>query len=310
MLETAVASKMEGSFVALITPFNEDGSIDFGAIDTLLQWHEANGTSSILFMGTTGEASVLSAEERREIVVRTAKMKHTARMPFFYGCTGNCTDTTIANVRFAADNGADGALIAVPPYTCPPESDAERYFLDVADATDLPLGTYNNAPRLRTDLQVETLLRIFRHPNYIVHKESTARVNQVAELLRAAPDVSIMCDDSPEPGLAVQTMALGGQGISNGAGNIAPAELGIISRPWHDHKQIDAFRAEYLRILPLLSFVYSTTSPIPLKSLMSAVGLPAGSLRRPLRRLEAKELQRGLAIARGLGLDKRYALDF
>lgn len=304
-----MALKMEGSFVALITPFNEDGSVDFGAISTLLQWHEANGTNSILFMGTTGEASVLSPEERREIVVQTTKMK-TARMPFFYGCTGRCTDTTIENVRFAADNGADGALIAVPPYTCPPENDAERYFLDVADSTDLPLGTYNNAPRLRTDLQLETLLRIFRHPNYIVHKESTARVSQIAELLRAAPDVSIMCDDSPEPGLAVQTMALGGQGISNGAGNIAPVELTIISTPWHDKKQIDAFRREYLRILPLLSFVYSTTSPIPIKSLMSAVGLPAGNLRRPLRALEAKELERGLEIVRRLGLDKRYALEF
>ena len=305
-----MALKMEGSFVALITPFNDDGSVDFGAISTLLQWHEVNGTNSILFMGTTGEASVLSPEERREIVVQTTKMKKTARMPFFYGCTGRCTDTTIENVRFAADNGADGALIAVPPYTCPPENDAERYFLDVADSTDLPLGTYNNAPRLRTDLQLETLLRIFRHPNYIVHKESTARVNQIAELLRAAPDVSIMCDNSPEPGLAVQTMALGGQGISNGAGNIAPAELAIISNPWRDNKQIEAFRREYLRILPLLSFVYSTTSPIPIKSLMSAVGLPAGNLRRPLRALEAKELHRGLEIVRRLGLDKRYALEF
>lgn len=108
-------------------------------------------------------------------------------LPLFYGCTKRYTDTTIENVRFASDNGGDGALIAVPPYTCPPENDAERYFLDVADSTNLPLGTYNNAPRLRTDLQLETLLGIFRHRNYIVHKESTACVNQFAALLRAAP---------------------------------------------------------------------------------------------------------------------------
>lgn len=117
-----------------------------------------------------------------------------------------------------------------------------------------------------------------------------------------------MCDNAPEPGLAVQTMALGGQGISNGVGNIAPAELAIISSPWRDTTQLWAFRREYLRILPLLSFVYS--SSIPVKSLMSAVGLPAGSLRRLLRPLEVNELERGLKIVRRLGLDKRYALEF
>jgi 4-hydroxy-tetrahydrodipicolinate synthase len=304
-----MTKKMTGSFVALITPFNLDGSIDFGAIHTLLQWHEVNGTSAILFMGTTGESSTLSPDERSKIIVETAKMK-SGRMPFFYGCTGRCTQTTIDNVKFAADNGADGALIAIPPYSCPPEHDAERYFLDVAESTNLPLGTYNNAPRLRTDLHLDTLLRVFNHPNYVVHKESTARVHQIAELLRAAPDISIMCDDSPEPGLAVQTMALGGHGISNGAGNIAPNELAIISRPWHDVSQAEVFRREYLRMLPLLSFVYSSTSPIPIKSLMAAVGLPAGSLRRPLRQLEATELGRGIAIIRELGLDERYALKF
>ncbi len=85
-------------------------------------------------------------------------------MPIFFGCTGNNTEATIANVRFAKDNGADGAILAAPAYICAPEADIERFFLDVADATDLPLGIYNNPPRVKSDLHWDHLLRIFKHP--------------------------------------------------------------------------------------------------------------------------------------------------
>ena len=167
--------KIEGSFVALITPFNQDGSVDFGAFRTLLKFQEDHGTRAVLIMGSTGEASMLTAEEKQTIIVETAKMKN-GRMLFFYGCTSNNTDATIAAVRFARDNGADGAILAAPSYICAPENDAERFFLDVADATELPLGIYNNAPRVKTDLHWDHLLRIFKHPHYVVHKESTTRV--------------------------------------------------------------------------------------------------------------------------------------
>src|SRR5580693_3315977 len=96
-------SKLTGSFVALVTPFNKDGSVDFAAFRALLRFQEQHGTKAVLIMGSTGEA-------------------------------------TIANVRFAGDNGADGAILAAPAYICAPEADIERFFLDVADATDLPLG--------------------------------------------------------------------------------------------------------------------------------------------------------------------------
>ena len=97
-------------------------------------------------MGSTGEVSLLSPEERRQVIVETAKMK-TGKMQLFYGCTGNNTDTTIEYLKFARENGADGAILAAPAYICASEADTEAYFLEVADATDLPLGIYNNPPR-------------------------------------------------------------------------------------------------------------------------------------------------------------------
>ena len=298
-------SKLTGSFVALITPFNKDGSVDFAAFRTLLAFQEEQGTAAVLLMGSTGETSMLSPEEKKRIIIECAKMK-TARMPIFFGATGNNTESTIANVRFAKDNGADGAILAAPAYICAPEADIERFFLDVADATDLPLGIYNNPPRVKSDLTWEHLLRIFKHPNYVVHKESTARVGQVAQVLAAKPDVSVMCCDSPNLGLVVPTMSLGGHGTANMTGNIAPAELATISTPWTSYREAEDFRSTYLRMLPLLHFTYSAINPVAVKSLMKALGLPSGDLRKPLTALEGAALAKGVRIVQELGLDKRY----
>jgi 4-hydroxy-tetrahydrodipicolinate synthase len=297
--------KLTGSFVALITPFNRDGSVDFAAFRTLLKFHADNSTSAILIMGSTGESSMLSQEEKKQIIVETAKMK-TAGMPIFFGCTGNNTDTTIANVRFARDNGADGAILAAPAYICAPEADIERFFLDVADATDLPLGIYNNPPRVKSDLNWDHLLRIFKHPNYVVHKESTGRVGQVAQVLAGKPTVSVMCCDSPNLGLVVPTMSLGGHGTANMTGNLAPGELATISTPWTSYAEAEGFRNAYLSLLPLLHYTYSAINPVAVKSLMKALGMPSGDLRKPLTNLEGEALTKGIRIIQELGLDKKY----
>lgn len=297
--------RIEGSFVALITPFNEDGSVDFGAFRTLLRFQEDHGTAAVLIMGSTGEPTLLTPEERRRIIAETARMR-TSRLRVFYGCTGPTTAATIDYVRIAREHGADGAILAAPPYIGAPEADIERYFLEVADATDLPLGIYNNPPRVQTDLGADRLLRLFRHPNYVVHKESTSRVAQVAQILAAKPDVSVMCCDSPNLGLVVPTMTLGGHGTANMTGNVAPAEMATISRPWRSFEDAQAFREAYLRLLPLLHFTYSAVNPVPVKSLMRAIGLPAGELRRPLRALDPAAVGKGLAIIRSLGLDRAY----
>src|SRR4051812_31292528 len=119
-----MAKLLTGSFVALITPFNKNGSVDFAAFRTLLKLQEDNGSAAVLIMGSTGETSMLSADEKKEIIVETAKMK-SGKMPIWFGCTGNNTEATIANVKFAQDNGADGAILAAPAYICAPEADIE-----------------------------------------------------------------------------------------------------------------------------------------------------------------------------------------
>ena len=298
-------TRIEGSFVALITPFNRDGSIDFDGFRTLLEFQARHGTAAVLIMGSTGEVSMLRPEERRNIVSETVKHK-TGGMLQFYGCTGNSTETTIENVAYAAEEGADGAIVAVPPYICPSEQDAVRYFLDVADASPIPIGIYNNPPRVKTDLTAASTTRLAEHPNIVVDKEATARVAQIAQLAAAKPDISLMCCDSPNLGLVVPLMALGGHGTANMTGNLIPEELATISTPWKDFDDAVACRETWLAMLPLFHFTYSAINPVPVKSLMAALGLPAGGLRRPLSALEGEALQKGVDLVRELGIAEKY----
>ncbi len=301
MTEAAIT----GSFVAIATPMNADSSIDFGGFEALLDWHRSHGTSAVLIMGSTGEVSMLTAEEKREVISRTSRMKSGA-MLHFYGCTGPSTAATVEMTRYAAAEGADGAILAAPSYICGSEDDIEAYFLEVADSVELDLGIYNNPPRVKTDLGHEALLRLFTHPNYAIHKESTARVGQVARILEARPCVSVMCCDSPNLGLVVPTMTLGGHGTANMTGNLAPQEMAMLSEPLDTAEKALAWREHYLRLLPLLHFTYSAINPVPVKSLMQALGLPSGPMRRPLRALSPEKLADGLRIVRELGLDQKY----
>ena len=296
---------LEGSFVALLTPFNDDGGVDYAGFRTLLEFQASHGTSAVLIMGSTGEGSMLSAEEKRAIVSRTLACRQ-AGMELWYGCTGNNTDSAIAQVRHAAAEGADGVVLTVPPYIVPTEDDAERYFLEIADAAEIAIGIYNNPARVGTDLSAAAMIRIAAHPNIVLLKEATARGDQIARIAAAGRHLSIMCCDSPNLSLVIQVMALGGQGTANMSGNVIPGEMAEISKPWRDFRDVERFRAAYLRILPLLHFTYSAINPVAVKALARALGLPAGPFRRPLRGLDGAALERGIEIVRALGIAERY----
>ncbi|MBT3334548.1 MAG: 4-hydroxy-tetrahydrodipicolinate synthase [Rhodospirillaceae bacterium] len=296
---------LTGSFVALITPMNPDYSIDFGGFRSLIEFQRENGTSGVLIMGSSGEVSMLTEAERHAIVAETMKHKLPG-MEMWYGCTGATTEATIAYVRQAAAEGADGAMIAAPAYICAANEDIVEYFLEVADASPIPLGIYNNPPRVKTDLSAEEVLRIAAHPNVQMLKESTGRVAQAAQIARAKPEMSLMCCCSPNLGLIVPIMTLGGHGTANMTGNIIPREMAVISKPWQNFADATNFREAYLRNLPMLHYAYSAINPVPMKSLMAAMGMPAGPLRKPQKALTGAALQRGLDIVDELNLVQAY----
>ncbi len=296
---------LTGSFVALLTPFNGDGSIDYEGFRTLLDFQRTHGTSAVLIMGSTGEASMLTPEEKKEVITRTLAFR-AGGMELWYGCTGAHTDATLSTVRHAGVEGADGIIVTVPSYVVPPEEDSVAYFLEVADASAVPVGIYNNPTRVKTDLSADAMIRIAGHENIVLLKEATARGDQIARIARARQHLSIMCCDSPNLGLVMQVMALGGQGTANMGGNIIPAEMAAISKPWESFADVEAFRENYLHVLPLLHFHYSAINPVAVKALARAVGVPAGPFRRPLKGLDGPALEKGIQIVRELGIAERY----
>ncbi|RYH11362.1 dihydrodipicolinate synthase family protein [Tropicimonas sp. IMCC6043] len=300
-------SKPLGSFVALVTPMNADGSIDYEGFRTLLDWHAENGTTAVLIMGSTGEVSMLSPEERKKIISETVKMKP-GKMLMYYGVTGNNTATTIDYARYAKAEGADGAIMAAPAYICADNAAITDYAFEVLDSTDLAMGFYNNPPRVKTDLHWTDLLKLAEHPNMVVLKESTTRVGQVAQVCAAKPDMSIMCCCSPNLGLVIPTMALGGHGTANMTGNIIPREMAVISKPWESGEDAFACREAWLTNLPMLHFAYAAVNPVSIKTLMRAVGLPAGPLRKPLRPASPEVMAQGLKAFSDLGLAEKYGL--
>jgi 4-hydroxy-tetrahydrodipicolinate synthase len=298
-------NRIEGSFVAMITPMNTNGSVDFEGFKTLLEFQAANKSSAVLIMGSTGEVSMLTPDERSQVVEQTMPMRQPG-LAMWYGCTGPNTVETIKYCSIAASHGADGAIVAAPPYISASEADIADYFLEVADASDIPIGIYNNPPRVNTDLTHTSLLRLAEHENIVVNKESTSRVGQVAQTAAGNPDISLMCCDSPNLGLVVPLMALGGHGTANMSANVIPQEMATISTPWKTWDNASACKDEWLRNLSLLHFVYSAVNPVALKSLMNALGLPAGPLRKPLSSLPKEQVMVGLNICKELGLDKKY----
>jgi 4-hydroxy-tetrahydrodipicolinate synthase len=157
-----------------------------------------------------------------------------------------------------------------------------------------------------TDLPADAILRLADHPNIVIDKEAMARPGQIAQILAANKDLSVMCCDSPHLGLVPAVMALGGHGTANMTGNIAPTEMAIISKPWQTHEDAANFRETYLRILPLIQFTYSKVNPVPVKSLARALGLPAGELRRPYLGMSGPALRVGVESVKQLGLDRQY----
>ncbi|MFJ9415170.1 dihydrodipicolinate synthase family protein [Streptomyces sp. NPDC101227] len=290
------ARSFTGSLVALVTPFNQDGSIDYGALSELIARQERNGTAGIFFLGVAGEGATLDDGDFATFAETVLEADRT--LPYFIGCTGTYTGHALRRVQIAAAHGADGAILTVPANMGPNQEQAARYFLDIADASTIPIGTFNNPARLLTDLDTATLLEILEHPRIVLHKEGSPRTGQIGALLSAGRDVCFLADDSPDQDILTPSLARGAQGIANATGNLLPRELAALSRPWKDFQGVEEFRELHSRLIPLINFLYGVRSPIGIKSLMNAAGLPAGRLRKPLTPLSEERTRAGITLLR------------
>ena len=266
-----------GVTVALVTPFTETGQVDFAELDRLVDWHVDQGTDCLAPVGTTGESPTLSHQEHREVIRRVAQRAN-GRIKVMAGTGSNATGEAIELTRFAADVGADGALMVAPYYNKPTQEGYLRHFLAVADAVALPIVLYNIPGRTGSNMLPETINRMAEHRNIVAVKEATGSMDQASQILSGSNLTLLSGDDS----LTLPLMSLGGSGIVSVVANIIPKDIGAVVASFREGKVTQAQEAHYRLFQLCKDMLGLATNPIPIKAAMKILGRGTGVLRLPL----------------------------
>ena len=267
-----------GSIVALVTPMQEDGSVDYPTLRRLIDWHIAEGTDCIGVVGTTGESPTVSVDEHCEII-RVAVAHAAGRVPIMAGAGANSTREAIELTRFSQEVGADCTLQVVPYYNKPSQEGIYQHFKAIAEAVDLPVVLYNVPGRTVADMLPETALRLAGVPGIVGVKEASGNIERAAQLIKHAPaDFAVYSGDD---GTAVALMVLGGHGTVSVTANVAPRlmhEL-CMAAVAGDVKRA---RELHFQLLPLHKQLFCEPSPAPTKWAMSRLGLCRPDVRLPI----------------------------
>ena len=271
-----------GSFVAMPTPFKEDGSVDYDGFGILIDRQIKYGTSQIFVLGSAGEVTLLTLEEKKKIVHEVIRMVD-HRIPVFFSAASLTMQMSIDFAKYCENEGADGVIFTVPPYVLIAGPAQFAHFDACMSSVGIPCGIYNNPSRLGVQVSPENIAKLSaRHPNFVIDKEAMGSVEQLVQVQRLTKGkVKIMCCDFPKYSIVLPTLAVGGTGTANIGGNIIPEEAAIYSRPWTSMQIIEECREEYFKWFPLLQELYMLSNPICIKAALQILGLPGGHLRAP-----------------------------
>lgn len=275
---TAVMPLPAGSLVALATPMLESGEVDINTLRELLRWHKSEGTNGIVILGTTGEASGLSVEEREEVMAATRE-ELGGVLPIIVGTGTISTTSTIAATKQAKLFGADAALVVTPYYVKPSQEGLLQHFTQIADSVDLPLILYNVPGRTGVDLSSETTVKLARHPNIVGLKDATG------DNTRVGPMRAVCGDDfrlySGEDAMAREYTLQGGDGVISVTANVAPAAVARVMAAANAADATAAAAAD-APLSALHRDLFCEANPIPVKWALFKMGKTAGGIRLPL----------------------------
>ena len=268
-----------GSIVALATPFQTDGSIDYDCLRKLIDWHIEQGTDCIGVVGTTGESPTVTIEENCEII-RAAVEQARGRVPIMAGCGSNSTAEAITLAKFAKSVGANCQLQVVPYYNKPTQEGQYQHFKAIAEATgDLPIVLYNVPGRTVAGLEHDTILRLAQIPGIVAIKEATGDLARAQWLIRDLPkNFAIYSGDDAT---AVAINLSGGNGNISVTANIAPKLMHEMCQAAMAGNIEQAMRIQF-QLMPLHKHLFVEANPIPVKWAMQRLGLCGGTLRLPL----------------------------
>lgn len=300
---------MEGSWVAMPTPFTVDDKIDFNGFETLINRQIKYGTSQLFILGSAGEVTLLTIEEKKAIVKEVIAMTK-GKIPVFFSAAAFTTEQSIDFAKYCEKEGADGVIFTVPPYVLIPQTSAFDHLDACMGSVDIPCGIYNNPSRLGVQVMPETIKKLSdRHQNFVVDKEALPSVEQLVQVQRLCEGkVKIMCCDYPHYSIVLPTLAIGGTGTANIGGNIIPEEAALYSRPWTSMERMEEGRNEYFKWFPLLQKLYDFSNPIVIKAALKILGLPGGHLRKPYQAYSGKRLEELETMMGEMGVIDKYGV--
>ena len=288
-------SIFKGAGVAIVTPFHEDGSVNYEAFAEQIEYQIKNNTDAIIVCGTTGEASTLSHEEHLD-VIRFCVEKVNKRIPVIAGTGSNCTETAVYLSKEAEKAGVDGLLIVTPYYNKCTQKGLAEHFTIIAEAVNVPIILYNIPGRTGGVLiQPETVVKLCREVKNIVGvKDATGNLSGVAKLMAlAGDDVDVYSGNDDQ---IVPILSLGGKGVISVLSNVAPQQTHDICEKYFNG-DVEGSRKIQLQAIDLISGLFCEVNPIPVKKAMNLMGMNAGPLRRPLTEMEeanAKVLEKAM----------------
>ncbi|TDT61068.1 4-hydroxy-tetrahydrodipicolinate synthase [Fonticella tunisiensis] len=279
-------SLFTGSGVAIVTPFNEDG-VDFKKLEELLEWHIAEKTDAIIICGTTGEASTMSEQERKETIKFTVDVVK-GRIPVIAGTGSNNTKAAVEMSRWADNIGVDGLLVITPYYNKTTQRGAIEHFKAIAEAVTKPIIIYNVPSRTGFNLLPETLYELSKVKNIAAVKEASGNISQITE-------IAALCGDrldiySGNDDQIVPILALGGKGVISVVANILPRDTHELCEKYFSGDIKGSLEIQ-LKMFPLVKALFIETNPIPVKAAMNLMGMNVGSLRLPLVEMSSKNLE-------------------
>ena len=275
-----------GAGVAIVTPMNLDGSVNFDKLGELIEQQIAGKTDAIIICGTTGESSTLTHEEHLECI-KYAVEKTAKRIPVIAGTGSNCTDTAIYLSTEAEKYGADGVLLVTPYYNKATQNGLAEHFIRIASAIQIPVILYNVPGRTGCNILPETVVRIAKEvENVVAVKEASGNISQVAKLAALIREEKLEFDIySGTDDQIVPVLALGGKGVISVLSNVAPENTHNIVQTYLDGDVQTSLNLQ-LQALSLIDALFCEVNPIPVKAALNLMGMNVGGLRRPLTTME------------------------
>lgn len=263
---------------AMVTPFDQNGEVDFDAAERLIHHLMANGTDGLVVCGTTGESPTLTENEKLELFKFAVKTVN-GRIPVIAGTGSYNTRASIELTKKAEEIGVDGVMLVTPYYNKPNQEGMYEHFRSIAQSTKLPVVLYNIPGRSVVNLSVDTVVRLAEIPNIVAIKEASGNLDAMAQIIERTPDDFSLY--SGDDSLTLPSMAVGGTGVISVASHIIGNEMQSMIQHFLNGN-IQKAAKEHRKLLPIMKGMFIAPNPAPVKAALNLKGISVGGVRLPL----------------------------